>query len=87
MSAKVKVGRPRGAKTKILPVVVMSRGRCPKCGGTERTVVKGHSPREMAHAGADPGGQTYTHIVWRHCSCDACGQRYVEKIYENRPGK
>ncbi|HUS46145.1 MAG TPA: hypothetical protein VM219_08980 [Phycisphaerae bacterium] len=84
MSAKSKVKRPRGAKTKILPVVEVSRSRCPKCESTERTRVLGRPPREWAYNGVDPGGKPFTHVVWRHCVCVACGQRFVEKTYENR---
>jgi hypothetical protein len=78
-------GRPKGSKNVAAEIVPAEPARCPKCRGTEYRRVPGRSPRVSPHGGLDREGRPYTHVVWRHVACVACGQRFVERTYENRP--
>jgi len=82
---KVRRGRPKGAKNLTAEIVPAELARCPKCKGTEYRRVPGRSPRVFPHAGLNGQGRPYSAVVWRHCQCSACGQRFVEKTHENRP--
>jgi len=76
-----KRGRPAGSKTAPLVVVEVIPAACTKCGSTRRKVL---SKRERNITGNAPNGQQRTHIVWRRCKCDACGQVRAEVSHEYR---
>lgn len=57
--------------------------RCKRCGSTERS--KYFRTTEMeAPNGRGPLGEPATHIVWRACKCESCGQHRIDKFVENR---
>jgi len=83
-TVKVRAGRPKGSKNVQAPLVPVELAHCPKCGSTDRQRIPGRSPRVFPHAGLNGQGRPYTAVIWRHCRCSQCGQRFVERAYENR---
>jgi hypothetical protein len=77
-----KLGRPVGSKTEDVPVVDKVITACPACKSTERSDYCNR--RELAHLGKTPDGRQYTHVVWQDTRCEKCGQRRVDKSFENR---
>lgn len=56
------------------------RTKCPKCGSTERETI---ATKREEYRTVNAFGEEFRYIVrrWRRCSC--CGQRRVERSYEN----
>ena len=85
-AAKSGPGRPKGSKNKAQKPAVIGQTqvatRCPVCGSTERGRYDATSAQEFG--GLAPDGRPYTHIIRRWCACLACGQRRVDRFYENR---
>ncbi len=77
-----KRGRPKGSKTQEKPVVKAATPRCPACKSTERTRFTNTVTHE--YAGIDTQGHPCTHVVWRTCVCEGCGQAWRLKTWENR---
>lgn len=78
-------GRPRGSKTTAPDVVTVTASRCRKCDSTEREAYS--KTREFERSGVDGEGRPYSHVVWRRTRCRKCGQRRVDRSYENRPSE
>lgn len=58
--------------------------RCKRCGSTNRTRYFHTQEMELA-SGKDLLGNPATHVVWRRCKCEDCGQYRSDKTFENRP--
>lgn len=67
------------AKAPIVPVTV---SRCPSCGSTDRLAY--NCTTEQEYTGGTPEGKPCTHVVRKWTSCKQCGQRRVDRSYENR---
>ena len=80
-AAGIKPGRPKGSRTRRLPVVTVAATQCQKCGSTER----GRYTRttETPHP-CVWDGRSYTHVVRRWTACAACGQSRIDRTLENR---
>jgi hypothetical protein len=94
-----KRGRPAGSKTRPAEVVEAIPAACPKCGCTERSVMRvaketqctgygadGDGYQEVEHGGVTADGRHYTHTVWRRVMCHGCQSPWVELRRENRAG-
>ncbi len=81
VASKTRRGRPKGAATQTLPTAQSQLTRCRKCGSTDRTPYR--RTTETSHAG-QKHGESYTHIIRRWTSCQACGQARVDLTHENR---
>lgn len=75
-------GRPAGSPNHAVEHGEATLSRC-KCGSTSRGEYFARVERKQT--GVDSAGKSYTHIVWRRCKCNACGQYRVDRTYENRP--
>jgi len=84
MSKQNRVGRPKGTSNQSHPAAAARLSRCPKCQSTERGPYT--RTTKQAHAGVDPDGHPYTHVVRRWTRCLACGQSRIDRTYENRTG-
>lgn len=85
-SSSAKRGRPPGSGNVERMTVESRPAVCPRCGSTERTVVRvaKTQPRAGVISYGPNAGQAYTHTVWRDTTCDECGQALREVSHENR---
>jgi hypothetical protein len=63
-----------------LPVNIVERSRCKKCGSVNRAPY--FNVRRLDYAGVTPDGRTYKQVVWRRTRCLDCGQYRDDKSYE-----
>ncbi len=69
-------GRPKGSKTQEYIPIREIPPKCPRCGSTDREVIKGYSPVINNIAGAD-----FDRVVRRRVRCQ-CGQLLQISTYE-----
>lgn len=78
-SGKPASGRPAGTPNKSYREVVADVSRCPSCGSTERTP---YTDRQELEYEGERDGKSYNRVIWRTCSCAACGQHRKDKSFE-----
>ena len=74
-------GRPKGSKTKQLPIVEIVKSRCPKCHSTERSHYFGVKTRQSS--GISPHGNPFNYVSRKRTFCRNCGQARIDVLYEN----
>jgi len=82
MSKRSNRGRPAGSTTAQVDTVPVEASRCRACGSTERTKYINRREHEIE---GEHNGQPYNLVVWRRCTCTACGQARDDRTYEYAP--
>lgn len=72
-------GRPPGTPNRDYDEVVAAPTACQRCSSTERS--RYTHRQELEYAG-EHDGRPFNRIVWRSCSCLACGQHRRDKFFE-----